>query len=87
MNPKNSHKFGIVEYEDKICVKHNKKQLEEFNLDKIIKITKFKELVSNVIDNLISNHIIDLDRINLNEIKISEELSKHFLELIENFGK
>ena len=87
MDLNNDNKFGIVKYKNKICVKHTKKQLEEFNLDKIIKITKFKELVTNVIDDLISKHIIDLDQINLNELKIAEELSKHFLELVKNFNK
>jgi transcriptional regulator NrdR family protein len=87
MDINNVDKIGIIEYRNKICVKHNKYQLEEFNLDKIIKITKFKEIVINAIDNLISNHIIDLDKIYLNELKISSEISKHFLEILKNFDK
>jgi hypothetical protein len=87
MNINNSDNFGIVKYENKICVKHNQQQLETFNLDKIMKITKFKEIVITTIDNLISNHTINLDKINLDELKITEEISKHFVELLESFGK
>ena len=90
MNLNEHDKLNIVEYNNKICVKHNDKQLEEFDLNKIIQIIEFKKILLNVIDDLISEHILDLELIDFNNDQIKDNI-KHkiqiqFSELLTHFG-
>ena len=90
MNLDEHDKLNIVEYNNKICVKHNDKQLEEFDLDKIVQIIEFKKILLNVIDDLISDHILDLETIDFNNQQIKDNIKNkiqvQFGEILNNFG-
>ena len=86
MNPENINNLGIVEYDNEVCVKHNKKQLELLDVDKVAHVTKILNIVHSFCDDLIDSKLVDFNLIELDDKKTKQDIKEKFKNLVDNYN-